>query len=73
MNDESRPQAAPDKGLTPAEHLLEVKTQAARLCDALRDASEEGVSPALLLPALVTVFRDAGMMPAGGLPGLLGN
>ena len=50
-----------------------MKTQAARLCDALRDASEEGVSPALLLPALVTVFRDAGMMPAGGLPGLLGN
>jgi hypothetical protein len=65
------------KGLTADQHVLEVTLRGQQLAEALKDAGDEGVGPAVLLPALVTVFRDAGMMPGGleslgGLGGLAG-
>lgn len=58
--------------LTPQEHLDAVKRDAATLAVTLRDASDAGVSHALILPQLVLVFREAfGEMPAGfSLPGV---
>jgi hypothetical protein len=52
--------------LTPQEHLEAVKRDAAVLAVTLRDASDAGVSHALILPQLVLVFREAfGEIPAG--------
>lgn len=49
---------------TPQEHLERVKTLAGGLAVALRDASDAGVSHALILPQLIIVFREAfGEMP----------
>lgn len=58
--------------MTTQEHLAAVKRDAAQLAETLRDASDAGVSPALVLPQLVLVFREAfGEMPAGlVIPGL---
>ena len=58
--------------LTQQQHLDLVKARAGGLAEALRDASDAGVSHALILPALVLVFREAfGEMPAGfTLPGM---
>lgn len=54
--------------------LLEVvEVEARHLCEATRAATEGGVPDALLLPALVSVFREAGMIPDGlDLGSLLG-
>lgn len=56
------------------EHVRIVEREARALAEALRDAAEAGVGQALLLPALVSVFRDAGMLPQNlaelGVPGL---
>lgn len=47
-------------------HLALVEQHAKTLADALRDASDAGVSHALILPRLVLVFREAlGEMPQG--------
>jgi hypothetical protein len=55
-------------GLTVEEHrralLQVVEVEARHLCEATREATEGGVPDALLLPALVSVFREAGMIPA---------
>lgn len=58
--------------MTPQEHLDAVKRDAAQLAETLRDASDAGVSHALILPQLVLVFREAfGEMPAGfAIPGV---
>jgi hypothetical protein len=58
--------------LTPQQHLDAVKRDAAALAETLRDASDAGVSHALILPQLVLVFREAfGEMPPGfTLPGM---
>ena len=61
---------------TEAKHIALVESRADLLCQAVNQASEAGVSPALLLPALIGVFREAGMIPAdldlGGLMRMLG-
>jgi hypothetical protein len=58
--------------MTAQEHLEAVKRDAAALAETLRDASDAGVSHALILPQLVLVFREAfGEMPAGfSIPGV---
>lgn len=58
--------------LTPEQHLLRVDEHARLLAETLRDASDAGVSHALILPRLMLVFRSAfGEMPPGfKLPGM---
>ena len=55
--------------------VLEVEAASKRLADAVKAAEAGGVSEALIFPALVAVFRDAGMVPdwldIGSLAGLL--
>jgi hypothetical protein len=55
--------------------LRVVEIEARHLCEATRAASEGGVPDGLLLPALVAVFREAGMIPEsldlGALFGML--
>lgn len=58
---------------TPAELVADVERDARTLAESLKAANEAGVSPALILPRLVLVFREAGMMPEGfTLPGFGG-
>lgn len=40
-----------------------VEERGRSLCEAVKAANEAGVSEALLLPALIDVFREAGMLP----------
>jgi hypothetical protein len=58
--------------MTEQEWLDRVKAQATTLAETLRDASDAGVSHALILPQLVLVFREAfGEMPEGmQIPGM---
>jgi hypothetical protein len=58
--------------LTQDEHLAEIRARCAELAVALREASDAGVSHALIIPQLMLVFRDAfGELPAGmTVPGL---
>lgn len=42
-----------------------VNLHARDLCDSIKSAQEAGVSEALILPALIAVFREAGMLPEG--------
>jgi hypothetical protein len=58
------------------EWIARVEEQARELAVSLRDASDAGVSHALILPRLVLVFRQSfGEPPAGfaipGMPGLV--
>lgn len=51
-----------------ADHLIDdllaaVERDAQTLCRSVHAATEGGVSEALLLPALISVFREAGMLP----------
>lgn len=64
--------ARPPLPLTPAEHLERVRRDTTALAETLREASDAGVSHALILPQLVLVFRQAfGEMPAGfTIPGM---
>lgn len=45
-------------------HLALVERNAALLCASIKSANAAGVSDALLLPALISVFREAGLFPA---------
>lgn len=58
--------------LTQAEHVALVQSSARELAGRLRDATDAGVSHAIILPQLVLVFREVfGELPAGlSLPGL---
>lgn len=50
--------------LTPTQEWVAlVEEQGRLLCQAVKDATEAGVPDGLLLPALVGVFREAGMLP----------
>lgn len=49
--------------MTEAEHVEAVRLKATELSAALVAATEDGVSPALILPVLVGIFRSSGMMP----------
>lgn len=61
--------------MTEAEHVAAVEAHARDLCASLHAATEAGVSSALVLPALIGVFREAGMIPQdldlGSLMGML--
>lgn len=54
------------------EYLERVKRDASTLAVTLREASDAGVSHALILPQLMLVFREAfGELPAGmSFPGM---
>ncbi len=58
--------------LTEQEWVALVEERGQELCSAVKAATEAGVSDALLLPALIGVFRDAGMLPDLDFGGLLG-
>lgn len=45
--------------------LRVVEIEAKHLTDAVTAAEQAGVPPALLYPALISVFREAGMLPEG--------
>lgn len=45
--------------------LAAVEADARKLSESVKAAEAAGISPALVLPALFSVFRDAGMLPAG--------
>jgi hypothetical protein len=49
--------------MTEAEHVQRVRERAQQLIEALNQAADAGVSQATLLPELVAVFQEAGMMP----------
>lgn len=49
----------------PIDHIETIKAKARDLADALVAAKTAGVSEALILPELITVFRDAGVIPDG--------
>lgn len=49
--------------MTEDEHVELVKEKAKELIEALNGATDAGVSHAALLPELVSVFREAGMVP----------
>lgn len=61
-----------DQQQTEHDHIDRVKADAEKLAVTLRDASDAGVSHALILPQLVLVFREAfGEMPEGmQIPGM---
>lgn len=62
--------------MTHEELLATVREDAAKLSGSVRAAEDAGVSPALVLPALFSVFKEAGMLPEsldiGSLMGMLG-
>jgi hypothetical protein len=59
--------------VTQEEWLAKIEEQALDLAGTLRDASDAGVSHALVLPRLVLVFRQSfGEPPAGFLAGVPG-
>jgi len=45
------------------ELIAAVEDASRGLADAMKNAETGGVSPALLFPALISVFKDAGMLP----------
>ena len=49
--------------MTEPDLIAGVETAAQNLADAMKEAEQGGVSPALLFPALISVFKDAGMLP----------
>lgn len=57
---------------TEAERIALVEARGRELCAAVREANEAGVSEALLLPALIGVFREAGMLPDLDFDSILG-
>lgn len=66
---------APDQAAQQAALLKVVEVEAEHLCLAVKAADRAGVPDALMFPALVSVFREAGMLPEsldlGGLLGML--
>lgn len=68
--------------LTPQEHLELVKESANELATRLRAASDAGVSPALILPQLMLIFRSSfgapppellSMLAGSPPPGVIGG
>lgn len=57
---------------TEQEWVRLVSEQGRLLCRTVKDATEAGVSDALILPALIDVFREAGMLPDLDFSSLLG-
>ena len=51
--------------MTETELLEQVRRDAEQLCASVKAAEDGGVSPALVLPELFSVFKAAGMLPEG--------
>lgn len=49
--------------MTPEEHILQVRADGQALCRSLVAAIEADVSQALLLPELIAVLREGGLLP----------
>ena len=49
--------------MTLDERITDVKCKAQSLTDAIKEAENDGVPPALLIPELLQVFHEAGMLP----------
>jgi hypothetical protein len=59
--------------LTPEQEWLALVSEQGRLlCKSVKDATEAGVPDSLLLPALIDVFREAGMLPDFDFGAILG-
>lgn len=58
--------------LTEAQWVGLVEAKGQELCSAVKAATAAGTSDALILPALIGVFREAGMLPDMDFTGLLG-
>ncbi len=56
---------APTLTVQQAAVLDTVRERAGALCAALNDAVEADISQAVLLPELVSIMREAGLLPAG--------
>lgn len=52
--------------------LERIEEDARTLCDTVKAATEAGVPDALMLPCLLAVFREAGMLPDFDYGSLLG-
>jgi hypothetical protein len=52
--------------------LVLVEEDARKLCTTVKEATEAGVPDALMLPALIAVFREAGMLPDFDFSAVLG-
>lgn len=52
--------------------VTRVEEDARTLCSTVKEATAAGVPDALLLPALVAVFREAGMLPDFDFSAVLG-
>lgn len=52
--------------------LALVEEDARSLCSTVKEATEAGVPDSLLLPALIAVFREAGMLPDFDYASILG-
>lgn len=51
--------------MTAEEHVEACRDSAQQLADDLKAAGDAGVPPIMLIPTLIGVFREAGMMPEG--------
>ena len=51
------------QAMTDEQHIEAVREKARALIAALDEATSAGISQAVLLPELVSVFREAGLMP----------
>lgn len=58
--------------LSEPELIALVEGKAQELCEAVKRANEAQVPDSLLLPALIAVFQQAGMIPDLDLSSLLG-
>lgn len=51
--------------MTHDEHVAACRESATKLASDVKAAADAGVPPIILLPTLLSVFREAGMMPDG--------
>jgi len=50
------------------DHIDEIRNCAYDLAAAIKAANDAEVSPTIILPTLISVLQDTGLMPDGGLP-----
>jgi hypothetical protein len=50
--------------------VTKIEHDARALAESLREATDAGIGPAIILPTLITVFREAGIMSDFQMPSL---
>ena len=50
------------------DHIDAIRNCGHDLANAIKAATDAEVSPAVILPTLIGVLQDSGLMPEGGLP-----